>query len=70
MLQADKGRINAELRTDAPGNQMSPRRIDFHVHLIPPFYRHTIKVLNAIGLSDPDKEKICHGNAQLLFGLK
>src|SRR5204862_7894718 len=31
--------------------------------------RDTIKVLNAIGLSEADKEKICFRNAQKLFGL-
>jgi len=35
----------------------------------PGYIRDTIKVLNAIGLSETDKEKICHGNAQRLFGL-
>jgi uncharacterized protein len=35
----------------------------------PGYIRDTIKVLQSIGLSEADKEKICHRNAQQLFGL-
>jgi aminocarboxymuconate-semialdehyde decarboxylase len=35
----------------------------------PGYIRDTIKVLQSIGLSETDKEKICHRNAQQLFGL-
>jgi uncharacterized protein len=35
----------------------------------PGYIRDTIKVLDAIGLSEADKEKICHRNAQKLFGV-
>jgi uncharacterized protein len=36
----------------------------------PGYIRDTIKVLDSIGLSETDKEKICHGNAEKLFGLR
>jgi aminocarboxymuconate-semialdehyde decarboxylase len=35
----------------------------------PGYIRDTIKVLDSIGLSEADKEKICHRNAEKLFGL-
>ena len=36
----------------------------------PGYIRSTIAVLDAISLSDADRAKICHGNAQRLFGLE
>ena len=35
----------------------------------PGYIRDTIKVLNSLGLSPADMEKICFRNAQKLFGL-
>ena len=35
----------------------------------PGYIRSTIAVLNSLGLSDTDMGKICHGNAEKLFGL-
>ena len=35
----------------------------------PGYIRDTIKVLDSLGLSNADMEKICHRNAQQLFGL-
>ena len=35
----------------------------------PGYIRDTIKVLNSLGLSPADMEKICFRNAQKLFGI-
>jgi aminocarboxymuconate-semialdehyde decarboxylase len=35
----------------------------------PGYIRDTIKVLNSLPLSNAEREKICHRNAELLFGL-
>ncbi|MGA9949238.1 MAG: amidohydrolase family protein, partial [Xanthobacteraceae bacterium] len=35
----------------------------------PGYIRDTLKVLNAIALSDADREKIFYRNAQKLFGI-
>lgn len=35
----------------------------------PGYIRDTIKVINAIALSETDREKICWRNAQTLFGV-
>jgi aminocarboxymuconate-semialdehyde decarboxylase len=36
----------------------------------PGYIRSTIAVIESLGLSAGDKERICHGNAERLFGLK
>lgn len=35
----------------------------------PAYIRETIKVLDSLDLSQTDREKLCHGNAEKLFGL-
>jgi len=35
----------------------------------PGYIRDTLKVINSLDLSDAEREKICHRNAEKLFGL-